>query len=695
MKNKALYLIFALFVCIPSFAQILDPVKWKVELSKISADGKATITYEASIDKDWHMYSTKEVTDGPVPTSFMLSEVEGVKILSDINPRSRVIEQFEPAFGVTVGWYENKATFQQQVKIANKDNFTLIGSVRYMTCNNQNCLPPTTYEFDLSQHNAVAKKKNEPAEIAVVKVEEKKSAEKDATPIIAIKDISVKDNSDTVKAITVSAENHQERIDTWGNVVDEMKSFGEVKTEEGKDSLLKTFLTCLLGGFIAVITPCVWPIIPMTVSFFLKRGKEPKKGKKAAIVYGLSIIAIYVGLGVVITAISGADGLNQLSTNAIFNIFLFALLVLFSMSFFGGFDLALPSTWSTKIDQHVDKTSGLLSILLMAFTLVIVSFSCTGPIIGTLLVDMSVNGSMLAPTIGMLGFAIALAIPFTLFAFFPSWLKNMPRSGGWLNSVKVLLGFFELAFSLKFLSMADLAYGWHIMDREVFLVIWIAIFMMAGLYLLGKIKFAGDDDVEVVTVPRFFLSTFCFSMCIYMLPGLWGAPLKAISAFVPPLNTQDFNLYNDKVSATFKDYDDALMYAEMKNMPVVVDFTGHACVNCRKMESSVWSDPRVKGLLTEDYILVSLYVDDRSELPKVEKVIENGKEIKLNTVGEKWSYLQRSKFGANAQPYYCLLTPNGKPINHPMGFTEKSSEFIDFLRTGLRNFKKITKENAK
>lgn len=692
MRNKALYLLFALFVCIPSFSQILDPVKWKVELSKISADGKATITYEATIDEGWHMYSTKEVIDGPVPTSFMFSDVDGVKIVSDINPRSKVIEQFEPAFNVTVGWYEGKATFQQQVMIADKDNFTLMGTIRYMTCNNQNCLPPTTHEFDLSQHNAVAKKKNNPAvanpdaENNVIKENKETSA-----PIFTIKTLSKEECSDSVKNIAVSEENHRERIDTWANVVDEMKSFGEVKTDEGKDSLWKTFLTCLLGGLIAVITPCVWPIIPMTVSFFLKRGKDPKKGKKAAIVYGLSIIAIYVVVGVVITAISGADGLNQLSTNAIFNIFLFALLVLFSISFFGGFDLALPSTWSTKIDQKVDKTSGLLSILLMAFTLVIVSFSCTGPIIGTLLVDMSVNGSLLAPTIGMLGFAIALAIPFTLFAFFPSWLKNMPRSGGWLNSVKVLLGFFELAFSLKFLSMADLAYGWHIMDREVFLVIWIAIFMMAGLYLLGKIKFAGDDDVEVVTVPRFFLSTFCFSMCIYMLPGLWGAPLKAISAFVPPLNTQDFNLYNDKVSATFKDYDDALMYAEMKNMPVVVDFTGHACVNCRKMESSVWSQPRVKSLLTEDYILVSLYVDDRTELPKVEKVIENGKEIKLNTVGEKWSYLQRSKFGANAQPYYCLLDPNGKPINHPMGFTENSSEFIEFLRTGLKNFKKMTR----
>ena len=694
MKNKALFLLFALFVCIPSFAQILDPVKWKVELSKISADGKATITYEATIDKDWHMYSTKEVTDGPVPTSFTLSEVEGVKITSDINPRSRVIEQFEPAFGVTVGWYEEKATFQQQVKISDKDNFTLKGSVRYMTCNNQNCLPPTTYEFDLSQHNAVAKKKNS-STVAEVETKDKQeeATNTTSTPLIAIQDLAI--NNDSSKTIAVSAENHQERIDTWANVVDEMRAFGEVETEEGKDSLWKTFLTCLLGGLIAVITPCVWPIIPMTVSFFLKRGKDPKKGKKAAITYGLSIIAIYVGLGLVITVLSGADGLNSLSTNAIFNIFLFALLVLFSISFFGGFDLALPSTWSTKIDQHVDKTSGMLSILLMAFTLVIVSFSCTGPIIGTLLVDISVNGSLLAPTIGMLGFAIALAIPFTLFAFFPSWLKNMPRSGGWLNSVKVLLGFFELAFSLKFLSMADLAYGWHIMDREVFLVIWIVIFMLAGLYLLGKIKFAGDDDVEVVSVPRFFFSTFCFSMCIYMLPGLWGAPLKAVSAFVPPLSTQDFNLYNDKVSATFKDYDDALMYAELKNMPVVVDFTGHACVNCRKMESSVWSQPRVKSLLTDDYILVSLYVDDRTELPRVEKVIENGKEIKLTTVGEKWSYLQRSKFGANAQPYYCLLDPNGKPINHPMGFTEKSDEFIDFLRTGLKNFKKIIKENEK
>lgn len=719
MKNKALYLLFALFACIPSFAQILDPVKWNVELSKITADGKATITYEATIDKGWHMYSTKEVTDGPVPTTFMLTDTEGVKIESDINPRSRVIEQFEPAFNVTVGWYEDKATFQQQVKISDKDNFTLIGSIRYMTCNNQNCLPPTTYEFDLSQHNAVEKKKNnDKVAVTTPSTEKKTDTEADQKPKISFSGISQLNVDSTNSAsITsaVSSENREERVDTWGNVVEEMKAYGNIKTDDGKDSLWKTFLTCLLGGLIAVITPCVWPNIIMTVNFFLKRAQKEhdkaqknegiiaeddqnkkkkylNKAKWEAVAYGFSIIIIYVGLGLIITALGGADSMNLLSTNAIFNIVIFALLVLFSISFFGGFNLALPSTWSTKIGEQANKSSGVFSILFMALTLVIVSFSCTGPIIGTLLVDLSVNGSLLAPTIGMLGFAIALAIPFTLFAFFPTLLQDMPRKGGWMNSIKVLLGFFELAFSLKFLSMADLAYGWHIMDRELFLVIWIVIFMMAGLYLLGKIQFAGDDeDVKVVSVPRFFLSTFCFSMCVYMLPGLWGAPLKAISAFVPPLSTQDFNLYNDKVSATFKDYDDALRYAEMKELPVVVDFTGHACVNCRKMESSVWSDPRVKALLTEEYVLVSLYVDDRTELPKTEKYIENGKEIKVNTVGEKWSYLQRSKFGANAQPYYCLLDYNGKPINHPMGFSENSSEFIDFLRTGLRNYKKQTK----
>ena len=449
----------------------------------------------------------------------------------------------------------------------------------------------------------------------------------------------------------------------------------------GDISLWLIFLAGLAGGFLALFTPCVWPIIPMTVSFFLKRSENKSRGRRDAVLYGLAIIFIYVVLGILITAIFGASALNSMSTNAVFNLLFFALLVLFAVSFFGAFEITLPASWSTKLDAKADSTAGFLSILFMAFTLVLVSFSCTGPIIGTLLVEVASSGSLLAPAIGMLGFAVALAIPFTFFAFFPSLLKSMPRSGGWLNKVKVVLAFLELALALKFLSVADLAYGWRILDREVFISLWIVIFVLLGLYLLGKLKFAHDSESKHTSVLGTFLAIISFSFAVYMIPGLWGAPLKSISAFTPPLTTQDFNLYDAEVHAQFTDYDLGMKYAAEQGKPVVVDFSGYGCVNCRKMEASVWTHPKVKGLLENDYVLITLFVDDKTPLKNPFSVEENGKTRTIKTIGDKWSYLQRIKFGANAQPFYVMLNNQGLPLNSPFTFDENPDNFIKWLET--------------
>jgi thiol:disulfide interchange protein DsbD len=426
----------------------------------------------------------------------------------------------------------------------------------------------------------------------------------------------------------------------------------------------------------------------MTVSFFLKRNDNRKKAVRQSILYGLSIIVIYLLLGLIITAIFGASALNDLSTNAIFNLLFFGLLILFAVSFFGAFEITLPSSWTNKMNSKADNSMGLLSIFFMAFTLVLVSFSCTGPIIGTLLVQAASMGTTVGPAVGMFGFALALAIPFTLFAVFPSRLKELPKSGGWLNSVKVVLGFLELALALKFLSVADLAYHWNILDREVFLALWITIFALLGLYLLGKIKFPHDSDVKFVSIPRIFLAMISFAFAVYLIPGLWGAPLKAISAFSPPLYTQDFNLYKNEVHAKFDDYDSGMQYAKKTGKPVVVDFSGFGCVNCRKMEAAVWTDPHVKDLLEKDYVLITLFVDDKASLPEPIKVNDGGKTRTLKTIGDKWGYLQRHKFGANAQPFYVLLDNDGKPIAKSYGFNESIEEFTKYLKSGLDEYKR-------
>ena len=645
----------------PVLAQIQEPVKFNSELKRIS-ETEAEIVLNAVIDKGWHVYSTELGDDGPISATFNVDNISGAEVDGKLLPQGNEIEEMDPIFEMKVRFFESKATFVQKIKITD-EKFSIKGYLEYGACNDENCLPPTSVDFEFSGT----------ANVASI------SAGNDNK--------TVEDNAPSAIALTPLKIGATDKIDYWKPVINELNSFGEHTGEESM-SWIYIFLTGLAGGLLALFTPCVWPIIPMTVSFFLKRTKDKKKGIRDAWTYGASIVVIYLTLGLAITLIFGASALNALSTNAVFNILFCLMLLVFAASFFGAFEITLPSKWSNAVDSKAEQTTGLLSIFLMAFTLSLVSFSCTGPIIGFLLVEVSTTGSVVAPAIGMLGFAIALALPFTLFALFPSWLKSMPKSGGWMNVIKVTLGFLELAFALKFLSVADLAYGWRILDRETFLALWIVIFALLGMYLLGKIKFPHDDDEQKVSVPRFFLALISLSFAVYMVPGLWGAPLKAVSAFAPPMQTQDFNLYKNEVHAKFTDYEAGMEHARANNKPVMLDFTGYGCVNCRKMELAVWTDQNVSKLLTEDYVLITLYVDDKTKLPEPIKVTENGKERTLRTIGDKWSYLQRSKFGANAQPFYVLVDNEGMPLNKSYSYDEDIKLYIDFLETGLKNYKK-------
>lgn len=648
-------------LAMPVLAQIQEPVKFNSELKRIS-ETEAEIVLNAVIEKGWHVYSTELGDDGPISATFNVDNISGAEVNGKLFPQGNEIEEMDPIFGMKVRFFESKATFVQKIKITD-EKFSIKGYLEYGACNDENCLPPTSVDFEFSGT----------ANVASI------SAGNDNK--------TVEDNAPSAIALTPLKIGATDKIDYWKPVINELNSFGEHTGEESM-SWIYIFLTGLAGGLLALFTPCVWPIIPMTVSFFLKRTKDKKKGIRDAWTYGASIVVIYLTLGLAITLIFGASALNALSTNAVFNILFCLMLLVFAASFFGAFEITLPSKWSNAVDSKAEQTTGLLSIFLMAFTLSLVSFSCTGPIIGFLLVEVSTTGSVVAPAIGMLGFAIALALPFTLFALFPSWLKSMPKSGGWMNVIKVTLGFLELAFALKFLSVADLAYGWRILDRETFLALWIVIFALLGMYLLGKIKFPHDDDEQKVSVPRFFLALISLSFAVYMVPGLWGAPLKAVSAFAPPMQTQDFNLYKNEVHAKFTDYEAGMEHARANNKPVMLDFTGYGCVNCRKMELAVWTDQNVSKLLTEDYVLITLYVDDKTKLPEPIKVTENGKERTLRTIGDKWSYLQRSKFGANAQPFYVLVDNEGMPLNKSYSYDEDIKLYIDFLETGLKNYKK-------
>ena len=657
-KKNLLFLLLMLIGWIPVVAQIQDPVQFKSEWQSLS-ETEAQIVFTADIDAGWHVYSTDLGDGGPISATFNTDKMEGLELDGKLMPQGKEVENFDKLFDMKVRYFENKATFVQKLEITG-ETYYIEGFLEYGACNNENCLPPTAVPFTYSGKGNVGTK------VAVETIEE--------------------------KSIASTTENDSKNIfsasDYWTPVVDQLNAFGEETADTANQSWIYIFIAGFLGGLVALFTPCVWPIIPMTVSFFLKRSKDKKKGIRDAWTYGASIVVIYVTLGLAITLIFGASALNSLSTNAIFNILFFLMLVIFAASFFGAFEITLPSKWSNAVDSKAEQTSGLLSIFLMAFTLSLVSFSCTGPIIGFLLVELGTSGNIIAPAIGMLGFAIALALPFTLFAMFPTWLKQMPKSGGWMNVIKVTLGFLELAFALKFLSVADLAYGWRILDRETFLALWIVIFGLLGFYLLGKIKFPHDDDDTTVSVPRFFLALASLAFAVYMVPGLWGAPLKAVSAFAPPMNTQDFNLYKNEVHAQFKDFDAGMEFAKQNGKPVMLDFTGYGCVNCRKMELAVWTDSKVSDLIQNDYVLITLFVDDKTPLPEHIKVMENGKETTLRTIGDKWSYLQRTKFGANAQPFYVLIDNEGNPLNKAYKYDEDINEYVKFLQTGLDNYKK-------
>jgi len=674
--KKLLFPLFLLLFAVAVQAQIQDPVKFKSELKTLAAD-EAEVVFTAAIDKGWHVYSTDLGDGGPISATFNVEKISGAEVAGKLKPVGKEISTFDKLFEMKVRYFENTAQFVQKLKLMG-GAYQLEGYLEYGACNDENCLPPTQVPFQFSGEAEGAAKEAAAATVET-KVEEQPAKQEAATDMVSV---AVVGGADGPTEINVT-----DKVNFWKPVINELQSLGETTSQEDM-SWIYIFITGFAGGLLALFTPCVWPIIPMTVSFFLKRSKDKKKGIRDAWTYGASIVVIYVTLGLAITLIFGASALNALSTNAVFNILFCLMLVVFAASFFGAFEITLPSKWSTAVDSKAEATSGLLSIFLMAFTLSLVSFSCTGPIIGFLLVQVSTTGSVVAPAIGMLGFAIALALPFTLFALFPSWLKSMPKSGGWMNIIKVTLGFLELAFALKFLSVADLAYGWRILDRETFLALWIVLFALLGFYLLGKIKFPHDDDDSKVSVPRFFMALASLAFAVYMIPGLWGAPLKAVSAFAPPMQTQDFNLYNNEVHAKFDDYDLGMEYARQHGKPVMLDFTGYGCVNCRKMELAVWTNPKVSDIINNDYVLITLYVDNKTPLPSPVKILENGTERTLRTVGDKWSYLQRVKFGANAQPFYVLIDNEGKPLNKSYSYDEDIPKYIEFLQTGLENYKK-------
>lgn len=662
--------------------QAQDVVTWKFELAD-KGNGEIELVAKADIEPDWHLYDVDIPENGPNPTSLSLDELKGATKIGGFKPiNSELHKEFDKQFNMVIGYYEDQATFVQRFKVTDKNTFSLKGDVRAQACNDETCTPPLPIDFEFAA-------KDLPKTLKV----DSNAADQNTTTAntdnaqAGETTAQVEPDSTDISETTIS------KGDLWKPVVKELEDYGAAGSTKNM-SLLWIFIAGFGGGLLALLTPCVFPMLPMTVSFFLKRNKKNKaKAIKDAVTYGLAIIIIYVALGLIITAIFGSSALNDLSTSAIFNLIFFALLIVFAVSFFGAFELTLPSSWTNKMDQKADSTTGLISIFFMAFTLALVSFSCTGPIIGTLLVETASSGAIAGPALGMLGFAVALAIPFSLFAIFPSWLESMPKSGGWLNSVKVVLGFIELALAFKFLSVADIAYEWGILDREVFLVIWIVIAILLGVYLLGKLKLPHDSDLKYVSVPRLFMAIGAFAFAVYMIPGLWGAPLKAISAFSPPIKTQDFNLYDGAVHAKFEDYEEGMEYARKHKKPVMLDFTGAGCVNCRKMEASVWPNPRVKGLLEDDYVLITLWVDAKRSLPEVIEVEENGRKTKLKTVGDKWSYLQRHKFGTNSQPYYVTLDNEGYPIGPSYAYDENIEKYIKFLETGLDNYKKKMEVN--
>jgi len=661
-------------------AQIIrDAVSWTRTVEDNGPTEK-TIVFTATIKDGWHLYATDLPAGGPTPTQLIVDKLGGAELVGTLTANTKPVEKFDPNFDMKLRFFSGKVVFRQKIRITDAKKFTFEGAIRHMACNDEKCLPPSNWEFTVQVKELG--KLSEAAPAATTET----PAPQDATPSLG--EPSADSAASAPDTLSVNQGMAKDAVsDLWAPVIPELKAYGDKALTQADGSLWMLLVGGFLGGLVALVTPCVWPMIPMTVSFFLKRSKDRKKGIRDAILYGISIIVIYVALGLAVSAAFGASALNDLATNAYFNIAFFLLLVFFAISFFGAFELVLPASWTNKMDEKADSASGIVSIFFMAFTLSLVSFSCTGPIIGTLLVQAATSSSgILAPAIGMLGFALALALPFTLFAIFPNLLQSMPKSGGWLNSVKVVLAFIELALALKFLSVADLAYGWRILDREVFLALWIVIFTLLGLYLIGKIRFPHDTPQEKTPIPMLFLAIASFAFALYMVPGLVGAPLRAISAFSPPLSTQDLNLYKGEVHAQFSDYETGMAYAKQVGKPVIIDFSGYGCVNCRKMEASVWTDANVKATLDNDYVLITLMVDEKTALPETIEVEEAGKKVRLRTIGDKWSYLQRMKFGANAQPFYVLLDNEGKPLASSYAYNEDVPAYMDFLKSGLAEY---------
>lgn len=695
MKRKnTLFILFTLLFSLTAMAQ-QNPVHFSVQQKQVSPT-EVEVIFTAKIDQGWHVYSTNLPADGPTSASLHVDKAEGVTPVGKLTPRGKELNVYDKTFEMKLRYFENSVGFVQRYKITAK-TYSIKGYLEYGACNDEMCLPPTQVEFNFKGNGPASAPAATPT-AANAETEKTTTAATDvaADGLSALTAMT----ADTAKksdvlpgdtAGSVKQENAQVNADVnlWQPVIKELSAFNSTK-DSTNSSLWSIFFMGVLGGFIALLTPCVWPIIPMTVSFFLKRAKDDrKKGIRDAVTYGLSIIVIYMGLATLVTWAFGPQKLNELATNAPFNVFFFLLLAVFAFSFFGWFELRLPSSWGNAVDNKASATTGLLSIFLMAFTLSLVSFSCTAPVVGLLLVQAATSGDWVAPAVGMFGFALALALPFTFFALFPTLLKKAPKSGSWMNMIKVVLGFIELAFSLKFLSVADLAYGWHILDRETFLSIWIVLFGLLGLYLIGKLKFPHDDpEQKAMPVPAIMLGLCSLAFSVYMLPGLWGAPCKAVSAFAPPINTQDFNLAPQTVHAAYTDYDEGMRAAAAAGKPVLVDFTGFGCVNCRKMEASVWTDSRVADKLNKDYVLISLYVDDKTPLKQpVEVKLPDGTSRTLRTIGDKWSYLEQTKFGYLAQPFYVPLDNTGKPLNGSFSFKEDVPAYLEFLDKGLENYR--------
>ena len=692
-RRNILLILFTLLFSLTAMAQ-QNPVHFSVQQKQVSPT-EVEVVFSAKIDQGWHVYSTNLPADGPTSATLHLDKSEGVTPVGKLTARGKELNVYDKTFEMKLRYFENSVGFVQRYKITAK-TYSIKGYLEYGACNDEMCLPPTQVEFNFKGNGPVSA----PAATPTATIAENEKTTTAATDVAADglsalttmgADTAKKADvlpADTAGTVQQASTQVNADVNLWKPVTKELSAFNSTK-DSTNSSLWSIFFMGILGGFIALLTPCVWPIIPMTVSFFLKRAKDDrKKGIRDAVTYGLSIIVIYMALATIVTWAFGPQKLNELATNAPFNVFFFLLLVVFAFSFFGWFELRLPSSWGNAVDNKASATTGILSIFLMAFTLSLVSFSCTAPVVGLLLVQAATSGDWVAPAVGMFGFALALALPFTFFALFPSLLKQAPKSGSWMNMIKVVLGFIELAFSLKFLSVADLAYGWHILDRETFLSIWIVLFGLLGLYLIGKLKFPHDDlEQKAMPVPAIMLGLCSLAFSVYMLPGLWGAPCKAVSAFAPPINTQDFNLAPQTVHAAYTDYDEGMRAAAAAGKPVLIDFTGFGCVNCRKMEASVWTDSRVAEKLNKDYVLISLYVDDKTPLKQpVEVKLPDGTSRTLRTIGDKWSYLEQTKFGYLAQPFYVPLDNAGKPLNGSFSFKEDVPAYLEFLDKGLENY---------